>query len=332
MTIFRVGLTLLLSLASIPAFSQEIPKPTGVQTAETQTLRDTEYKLGPNDQVHIWALDVGELSDKTFTLDTSGSLNLPMLGRVQAEGSTVNQLESEIKTRLKTYVRDPQVVLNVAKARAVPVSVLGAVGKPGVLELDGKKTLLDIISAAGGFAQDSGHVVQLTRQMSYGKIPVADSIEDPKTGLSTAEIPVMGILASNPEANVEVMPNDVIQVPKAQLVYVTGEVRQQAGIVLDARGSISVLQALAKVGGLNGTAAPQNAKILRPILNGVKQAELPIDVRRMIAGKANDVQLLPNDILVIPADGGKKTAAQAIGVAGRAAVSFASFGLINILR
>src|SRR5436305_1588962 len=79
-------------------------------------------RIGPDDTVTISALNVEEIS-KAWRVGVSGELNLPMVGRVKAAGLTVDQLEAEISSRLKQYVKDPQVTIYVSDFKSHPVTV-----------------------------------------------------------------------------------------------------------------------------------------------------------------------------------------------------------------
>ena len=133
--------TLLLSAADMRA-QQADP----VSAAEART---PDYVLGPGDQITIWAVDLDEVSQKPFRIETSGMLTLPLAGRVKAAGLTVTELESTVIRQLKTYQHNPQVTVNVTEYRSQPVSVIGAVNNPGVHHLQGSKTLIETLSLAG---------------------------------------------------------------------------------------------------------------------------------------------------------------------------------------
>ena len=92
---------------------------------------DSGYVLGPDDQIVIHAIDSPEISDKPFLIGMNGNITLPLIGRVQAGGLTVEQLEAELNTGLKKYMHDPQVSVTVAEFRSQPVSVFGSVARPG---------------------------------------------------------------------------------------------------------------------------------------------------------------------------------------------------------
>ena len=114
------------------------------------------YVLGPDDQITLLASDAEEISGKPMRIDMKGNLNLPLAGRVHAAGLTAEQLEAELEGKLKRYVKDPDVVVSITEFRSQPISVLGAVAKPGIHQLEGRKTLFEVLSLAGGLRDDAG--------------------------------------------------------------------------------------------------------------------------------------------------------------------------------
>ena len=126
---------------------------------------------------------------------------------------------------------------------------------------------------------------------------------------SVAEVNLKKIMeAKNPEENIQIFPHDVISVPKAEMVYVTGEVKRSGGFVLGEHQSISVLQALSLAEGLNGTADTRHARILRLKRDADQREEMAVDVKDVLTGKKPDVALQGDDILFIPGSTGKKAA------------------------
>ena len=233
------------------------------QPAETAALPDSGYVLGPDDQIVIHAIDAPEISDKPFLIGMNGNITLPLIGRVQAGGLTVEQLETELNTRLKKYMQDPQVSVTVAEFRSQPVSVFGAVTKPGVIQLRGRKTLYEVLSMAGGPTESAGSSLTVTRRRENGEIPLPGATIDPTGQFSTAELNVQEILeGKNPAANIEIKPNDTISVSEASsnMIYVVGDVEHGGAFTLGGRQSLSVLRALSLAGGLGRTAKPQKAQ------------------------------------------------------------------------
>src|SRR5690242_14595179 len=269
--------------------------------------KDRDYVLGADDQISVWVADAADISGRQVNIDPGGDITLPMIGRVRAAGLTTKQLEAELTEKLKTYFKAPQVVVSVTEFRSQPVSVIGAVNQPGVHQLRGRKTLVEVLSLAGGIAKDAGYTVKITRGVEWGPIPLANAKKDPSGQFTIAQVELKDIMtAANPQGNIPIRPNDVISVPVGEMVYVIGEVNKAGGFVLAERENISVLQALALAGGLSPQASPKNARILRAQAGSTSRTEIPIDVRKVLQGQAKDASLNSEDILFIPNSVSKK--------------------------
>lgn len=291
------------------------PLPAAAQNPAVEAARQTHI-LGPEDQIVIQALHAEEISGKPVRIDPEGNIRLPLVGEVHAAGKTLDQLQQELSTRLKVHIREPEVSVAIAEYKSQPVSVVGAVKNPGVYQLQGAKTLIEMLSAAGGTEPDAGSSIKITRQRQWGPIPLPAARVDPSGEFSVAELNLQSLMeASNPRENLLVDPNDVISVPRAKLVYAVGEVRKSGGFVLRERETISVLQVVSLAEGLERTAGPEHAKILRMAANGNKRTELPVDLKRIMAGKAEDIALQPNDILFVPNSAARSVALRTLEAA-----------------
>lgn len=292
--------TALYLIAQAPEKSSALNSREKAPVASNEQMRST-YVLGPDDAIVIHAVEAEEINGKPLRIDMTGNIRLPLVGRVRASGLTVEQFENELIERLKTYIKDPQVSVNVTEFRSQPVSIIGAVATPGVHQLQGKKTLVEMISMAGGLKEEAGPTIKLTRQLKWGQIPLANAKDDPTGQVSTAEISVKDIMeGTNPLENILIRPEDVITVPRAQMVYLIGEVQKPGGYVLRERQSVSVLQALSLAGGPSRNAGKKNAKILRLVAGNPERTEIPINLQKVLSGQGNDVALLPEDILFVP--------------------------------
>jgi polysaccharide export outer membrane protein len=279
------------------------------------TVRST-YLLGPDDQLNVSGPELSELSNKPVRIDGDGDVQVPLAGRVQVSGLTVEQTELKLNKVLSKYIRDPQVMVNVAEVRSQPVSMVGAVNTPGVHQVQGHKTLLEMLALAGGVRSDAGYSIRITRQLEWGCIPLPKTELDPSGRFSVAEVNLKQIMeGKDPEENIQIFPHDVISVPKAEMVYVTGEVKRSGGFVLGEHQSISVLQALSLAEGLNGAADARHARILRLKHDADQREELKVDVKDVLSGKKPDMALLGDDILFIPSSTGKKAALRALEAA-----------------
>ena len=277
------------------------------------SLVPSTYVLGPDDEVSIRVIESEEISEEPFRIDPGGDISLPLVGRVRAAGRTPQRLETELTERLRAFIHEPQVLVRVTQFRSQPVSVIGAVNKPGIHQLEGHKTLIEILSLAGGPRQDAGHTVKITRRREWGPIPLESAADDPSGRFHIAEVSLEAVMeARNPEENVLIMPNDVISVPRAEMIYVIGGVERSGGFVLHEKENITVLQALALAGGLTRTAAKKNAKILRPTQGDRERVEIIINLKDIMAGRSEDVVLERNDILFVPHSGGKRAAQRGV--------------------
>jgi len=218
-----------------------------------------------------------------------------------------------IRGRLSKYVKDPDVTVSLLEMRSQPVSVLGEVRNPGVVQLMGQKSLLEILSLAGGLNPDAGNVLRITREKRWGKIPLEEAQLDGTGNFWMAEISVKEVLDGNsPAKNIAVKPDDVITVPKGEIVYVLGAVKKSGGFVLGSREKVTVLQALAMAEGLDKFASTGNAKIVRKTGGASKATEIHVDLKRLLEGKAVDVALVDNDILFVPISGTRQAVSRTV--------------------
>lgn len=291
------------------------------------------YVVGSDDQIVIRVLDGFDLADKPVLVGTNGDITLPLIGEVRAGGLTVEQLESELRTRLKPYIWDPQVSVTITDFRSQPVSVLGAVKSPGVIQLCGEKTLYEALSLAGGARDTAGPTVTITRLKQNGPIPLLGAAADPTGRYYTAELSLDKIVSGeNPTANIELKPNDVISVSEANdnMVYVVGDVQRAGAFTLGSHSSLSVLRALSLAGGLGRTARPEQAKVFRPRVDDPQEYRVvAINVSQILSGKEEDIPLRADDVLVIPTSGRKVLTTYVIPAVLASAVGGAIYGAIT---
>jgi len=274
------------------------------------------YLLGPDDQLEISGPELTDSANKPVRIDSQGDVQVPLVGRMHVAGMTVQDVEQKLDNALSTYIRDPQVVVNVTEVRSAPVSIMGAVNTPGVHQVQGHKTLLEMLASAGGLRQDAGYSVRITRSLEWGCIPLPGAKLDPSGQYNVAELDLKKIMeAKDPADNIQILPHDVISVPKAEMVFVTGDVKRSGGFVLGEHQSISVLQALSMAEGLGPAADSHHAKILRLRPDQDQREELPVDIKSIFAGKKPDVSMQAEDILFVPDSTGKKAALRAIEAA-----------------
>jgi polysaccharide biosynthesis/export protein len=289
--------------------SQQTPEP-----ARPNVL--VGYTLGPGDQITIIGSEPEEIINKAVRVDQAGFLTLPLVGKLQAGGLTVEQFQKQLEAVLRQWVLDPQVSASVTEYRSQSVSVIGSVASPGVQILQGRKTIAEVLAQAGGIRQDAGYQLRITRRLERGRIPVPGAHDDPTGRFSVAELAVSGIIESGgSEQNIVVEAGDVLSVPRGEMIFVLGNVRRPGGFVLNDRGGMSVLQALSLAEGTVGHAATANARILRKVNGQPERTEVHVDLKRIFAAKAKDVPMLPDDILFIPSNTTKAVMLRAVEAA-----------------
>jgi polysaccharide export outer membrane protein len=271
----------------------------------------TNYILGPEDQITVHVFAAEDIPDRPAQIANDGSVNLPMVGQVQAAGLTIEQLQAALVTAYKKYFKDPQVTVQVIDFRSQPVSVAGNVNTPGVVQLRGNRNLMEVIGMAGGLKADAGDSALITRYLSEGPIPVAGAFADPTGKYSVAHIDIRAVMSGkDPQGNILIKPHDVITIPRARMIYVLGNVTKPGGYVLTDNETMSITQAIALAGGWDHTAALKDARVLRAD-GGAEREQIPANVKKIMENKAPDLQLRADDILYIPNSIGK-----AVGVRG----------------
>jgi polysaccharide export outer membrane protein len=206
---------------------------------------------------------------------------------------TIEDAQSTVEKKLVDggIMKNPHVTIFVSEYSS-GVSMLGMVQKPGIYPLLGTRRLYDMISAAGGFATGAGRVITVTHR-SEPMNPITLTLSsDPK------------LSAQN---NIEIKQGDTIEVLKAGVVYVVGEVSRASGLIMDSGQNLSVMKAVALSGGTTRVAALDSAKIIRKDGKG-NPVEVPVQLKKMFQGKAPDVELVADDILFIPTSAGKNAA------------------------
>jgi len=123
--------------------------------------------------------------------------------------------------------------------------------------------------------------------------------------------------SADSRSNPLVHPGDIVKVTRAGVVYVIGEVRKPGGFVLKSNEKISVLQALALSEGLTSTASKGNARIIRTDQQSGERKETPINLGKILAGKAPDPVLGPKDIVFVPNSAAKTTMSRGAEVAAQ---------------
>jgi len=315
---------LILLLCAVPALHGQQKLETPQQTndriqelATTERAKPLDAPVGTGDLLHIEVFDVPELS-RDVRVGDAGDISYPLIpGRIQAAGLTVYKLEEKLEQLLieNGLVSHPQVSVFVKEQNSQPVSIVGAVQKPMVYQLVRPTTLLEVISNAGGISDDAGSTIIVTRGGQNSADPLAGAGEGtaPESDSQIVTIRLQDLIESgNPVYNVPIFGGDVISVPRAGIVYVTGAgVQQPGGYVLQSRGDqITAMRAVSLAHGLTGFAKADNAVIFRPNPATGRNDIIPVHLKQIQNRKIEDIVMKSKDVLYIPDNVGLKVLAR----------------------
>ncbi len=304
-----VAVTLLL-IPGKPFFAQTNPtEPSSPALVKNQM---SSVILGPGDQVTVAAPEIEELDRRQLKVQSDGTVSVPLIGSMKVAGLTPQQFAADLTKALLTQFKDPKVSFTQIDVRSKPVTVLGSVNQPGVVQADGRKRLIEILSQAGGLKPDAGPTLTLARKNGEPSAFPASVKTSVNGNYLTAVIPVSNLMeGTDPASNVLIQSGDIITVPKGKLIYVLGDVKRAGGFPLGESNDLTVLKALSLAQGLRETAKPNEARILRNDASG-QRSELPINLKKMLTGKSQDVVLKANDVLYVPSSTSKKIASRSI--------------------
>jgi polysaccharide export outer membrane protein len=131
------------------------------------------YIIGPDDQLHVSVWKEPDLTN-TMPVRADGMISLPLLNDVQAAGLTPMQLAASIGDKLKKYITDPHVTVEVTQMNSQRIYVMGEVLHPGAMNRTPDMTVLQALASAGftQFANTKGIYVLRTDGGKQSKLPV----------------------------------------------------------------------------------------------------------------------------------------------------------------
>jgi polysaccharide export outer membrane protein len=241
--------------------------------------------IGPGDCLDIAEYHTPEFHS-TVRVSPSGTVSLPLIGEVKLVGLDEQAAGRAIEAALlsKGMLLHPLVSVLITTYSGQDVSVLGEVTRPGVYPYTVHHRLLDLLSAASGLSPNAGRLVNVFHQ------------GDPKTPHPVALDP-SGIDTSS-DHNPELSPGDTVQVSRAGLVYVVGDVIRPGGFPVDPVQGLTVVQALSLAWGPSQNAAVGKVLLIREQKGG--RAMIALNIRRMLRGQDPDQPVQDRDILYVP--------------------------------
>lgn len=261
-----------------------------IQAAASGEVLQTAYHIGPGDLLNIAVFGVDELNT-TVRVSSKGNIMLPLVGELNVEGRSPQDVENMLVDRLYKYMHNPEASVFVAEYRSQRVSVTGAVNNPGVQTLTQPRTVLELLSLSGGLSPAAGD--QIYVQTTVNNKPER-LIIDLDEVLSDANNKSFSLLLHG---------GDSIFVPKAGVVFVEGAVNTPGAYPV--KGQTGVLEAIAMARGTTFDARPHDVQVITRNDAGERiVVSVPLDEAR--ANETPDLPLHDGDIVVVPSNSFKR--------------------------
>ncbi len=342
--------------STVPSREETLPKTIhrnsgGAVAPTVLAALDEDYRIGANDVIEIEIEDAPELSGPR-RVNANGTFLMPYLGRLTAKGKTPEDLALLITKGLDPrYLSNPRVNVVVKQYNSRSFFIQGSVRSPGVYQIEGRPTLLELVTVAGGLADSHASTVFIIRKIktTTGEIVqppiIAAAAKEPTatqrprlaaanteavvTGSANETLPKLpqyeliqtnlaGLLRGNFSQNMFLEPGDIVNIPQSDMFFVAGEVHAPGSFTL--REGTSLRQAIALAQGTNFKAAPNRTIIFRENPQTGERQEIKVDLSAVMTGKAGDQTILANDIIIVPNSKMKSIAAPILSTLGQQAV------------
>jgi polysaccharide export outer membrane protein len=259
----------------------------GTQTQPPQAIvnRSSDYVVGAQDLIKITVFDEPTMSG-SYRVDTDGSFQYPMLGRVAVGGMRIREVEQMLKTKLEDgYIKRAQVAVDVEQFRSRSIFVVGEVRTPGKYLMTAQMSLIEALAAAGSTTATASSEVMILRPRDAGSAQALTPEQVDQSSVTRVNLAELQL--GRLSQNVTLVEGDTIFVPKADKFFITGQVRSPGAYTFE-RG-LTVLQAISLAGGLTEKGSSRRIKVVRSVKG--KKTQQGIDL-------ADAIQ--PGDTLVIP--------------------------------
>src|SRR5215212_5483987 len=258
---------------SMTAFAQDLP------------LLSADATVGSRDVLDVKVLEDPNMSGRVTVAD-DGQIILNVVGKIAVAGLTATQIEAKLKSIVETFLTHATVSVQVVEFASKPISVVGAVVRPGRIGATGSTTLIQAITEAGGLAAGHGNQIYVLRTARNGL--------SEQLAIDVDELMVRG----NPDVNIPLAPNDLVNIPidPPVTIYIMGEVMRPGKAQFRRSQNPTLLQAIADSGGPTDRASK---KVIVKRITAGKQETFTVNYRDIIRGKSKDVILQDNDTVVL---------------------------------
>ena len=280
--------------------------PAQPKVSDTPVVSETRYRIGPGDVLDITVFNKPQFNREGVRVDQRGMIRMPLIkDDVLAACQTEEQLEAKLTELLKEYIRTPQVTVQIKEYQSEPVAVLGAVRSPSRFQLQRRVRLLELLTFVNGPADNAGRTIQVVhtgpRMACEGTVP---GKETDSAASSIDSYALADTLRGDEKSNPYVQSGDVVSIAVADQVYVIGNVIKPT--VISLTEPLTVSRAIAMAGGTAMDTKKNAIHLIRQTPGTTEKKEILIDLEAISRHKAEDVLLMANDIIDVPASGGKR--------------------------
>jgi polysaccharide biosynthesis/export protein len=253
--------------------------------ASTLMGQQESLVIGPGDLLRIQVYDTPELEQHP-RVDDAGNAPLLFAGNVAVAGKTPAQAASLIAAAMveAQLMRHPQISVTIEQYAKQAVSVLGEVNKPGNYAISTPRSVLDVLSMAGGLNQLADRHIVIRRQKTPEQQEIYFAASDARANIQT---------------DVKIYPGDTMLISKTHFVYVLGDVARPGGYPMSTSDTpMTLLETLSQAGSPNRTAVLSGAKLIRKRPGGAQQTKL--DISEIENGKQADFAMEADDVIFVP--------------------------------
>jgi len=298
-----------LSKLQAPDPNKELQQQLMVQASQAALVNYKDYQVGPEDQLAIVIFGQDNLS-RELRVNGQGEIVMPLVGVVKVAGLSPAEIQKRLEELYNArFLVNPQITVTVKEYRHQRVAVTGAVAKPGSYEIIGPRTLLEVLSLAGGFINQgyptgggaqAGDVVNVIRHQNAPNLAKKIKVGTvqpfaPKTETMVIDLRRL-VSGQEPQLNIAVRNGDVVNVPFAGNAYVLGAVKKPGNISV--KENLTVSQAVAMAGGIDPMLGNDNITIMRFDDQG-KPVSINTNLGSIIARSDPDLPLKDNDVVVV---------------------------------
>lgn len=281
-----------------------------ISSAVPSSDKDDRYRIGPGDVLDIRILNRPAISREAVRVEGSGMIRMPLIDtEIQAACHTEGELAKEIAARYTKFYRNPQVDVFIKEYHSRQVAIIGAVNDQSRFELQRRIRLLELLTYAKGPSAKAGQSINIVH--APPALPCQKETEGEDVAAAFSSYRLSDTLTGDPKANPYLSPGDIVTIPEADQVYVVGNVFTPITIPL--KEPITLSRAIAMAGGLRQDSKKDKVRIVRQEPGTAVRKELLVDLSAIEKKSAEDVALLPNDIIDVPTSAGKSFLRSLIG-------------------